>query len=66
MVYGFVGVTGRYWYSGQACSVCFASFGRIRSCGGIAQGFGPFGAGSLAGGRGGLELAVSCANSFNG
>ena len=52
------------WY-GQACSVCPASFSPTRFCAGIAQGFGPIGAGNLAGGQEGLELAVSCANSSN-
>jgi hypothetical protein len=34
--------------------------------GGIEPGFGPIGAGNLAAGQAGPELAVSCANSFNG
>ena len=43
-----------------------ASFILTQSCGGIEQGFGPIGAGNLAVGQGGPELAVSCANSSNG
>ena len=52
--------------SGQACSVCPTSFSQTRSCGGIAQDFGPIGAGNLVVGQEGPELAVSCANSSNG
>jgi hypothetical protein len=32
----------------------------------VPRGFGPIGAGNLAGGQEGPELAVSCANSSNG
>src|SRR5262249_25599716 len=41
-------------------------FSLTRSCGGIAQDFGPIGAGNLVVGQEGPELAVSCANSSNG
>jgi len=54
------------WMSGQACSAYRASFSLTRSCAGIAQGFGPIGAGNHAVGQEGPELAVSCANSSNG
>src|ERR1700730_14223613 len=46
--------------------VCPASFSLTRSCGGIEQGFGPTGAGNLAVGQEGPDLAVSYANSSNG
>jgi hypothetical protein len=46
---------------GRAYSVWPASFSLARSCDGIAPGFAPIGAGNLAVGRGGPELAVSCA-----
>ena len=39
-----------------ACSVCPASFGLTRSCGGIGRGFGPIGAGDRAVSQGGLEF----------
>src|SRR6516165_6214565 len=42
------------------------SFSPTRSCGGIAQDFGPIGAGNLVVGQEGPELAASCANSSNG
>src|SRR5262245_29770208 len=51
---------------GRACSVCPASFGLTRPCGGIEQDFGLIGAGNLAVDQGGPELAVSCANSSSG
>src|SRR6266567_2010914 len=50
----------------QACSVCPAWFSRRRSCGGIALGFGPIGAGNPAVNQAGRKSAVSCANSFAG
>jgi len=53
-------------HTGQACSVCPASFSLTRSCGGIERGFGPIGAGNLTADQAGPELAVSCASSFAG
>src|SRR5499427_10454876 len=49
-----------------SCSICLASFSLTRSCDGIEQGFGRTGAGNLAPGQGGPELAVSCASSSDG
>src|SRR6266704_5923635 len=46
--------------------ICPAWFSRRRSCGGIALGFGPIGAGNPAVNRAGRKSAVSCANSFAG
>src|SRR5262249_31340723 len=67
---GFVGVTEHCWYgrlgSGQACSIFLASFSVTRSCDGIEPGFGRTGAGNLALGQGGPQLAVSCASSSDG
>jgi hypothetical protein len=69
-VHGCVGATGRCCYGchgfGQACSGRPGSFSLTRYRGGIEPGFGPIGAGNLALGQGGPELAVSCANSSNG
>jgi len=50
----------------RLCSVCPTSFSLPRSCGGIEQGFGPIGAGSLAVDQEGPKLTVSCASSSNG